>query len=101
MLSLKSTGKIFHAHISCLYLASVTRTRFDACRCAISIGLSEAKENPAAVIHGGAMTVTRYRSRGSQSAMWVEPSSAGCSSLTRRQRTQFGPNSGAPSLRLR
>ena len=32
--------------------------------------------------------------RGSQRAMWVAPSSAGFSSLTRRQRTQFGPNSG-------
>jgi hypothetical protein len=40
------------------------------------------------------MTVTRYRSRGSHKTMWVEPSSASCSSLTRRQRTQFGPNSG-------
>ena len=39
-------------------------------------------------------------SRGSQRAMWVAPSSAGFSSLTRRQRTQFGPNSGEPILRL-
>jgi hypothetical protein len=36
----------------------------------------------------------RQRSRGSHSTMWVAPSSAGCSSLTRRQRSQFGPNSG-------
>jgi len=40
------------------------------------------------------------RSRGSQSAMWVMPSSAGVSSLTRRARTQLVPNSGAPILRL-
>ena len=43
----------------------------------------------------------RYRSRGSHKAMWVAPSSIGCSSLTRRQRTQFGPNSGAAILRFR
>jgi len=43
----------------------------------------------------------RHRSRGSHRAMWVAPSSIGCSSLTRRQRTQFGPNSGAAILRFR
>jgi hypothetical protein len=42
----------------------------------------------------------RQRSRGSHRAMWVVPSSPACSSLTRRQRTQFGPNSGAAILRF-
>ena len=42
----------------------------------------------------------RQRSRGSHRAMWVAPSSPGFSSLTRRQRTQFGPNSGAAIFRF-
>ena len=41
------------------------------------------KKSPAAVAHGGAMV--GHRSRGSHRIMWVAPSSAGCSSLTRRQ----------------
>jgi len=53
--------------------------------------------SPAVVITAGHC---RQRSRGSHSTMWVAPSSAGRSSLTRRQRSQFAPNSGAASLRF-
>lgn len=41
------------------------------------------------------------RSRGSHRARCEVPSSIGVSSLTRRARTQLGPNSGAAILRFR
>ena len=63
---------------------------------------SRARQNPRRAERcGGASMRWAQRSRGSHSAMWVAPSSAGCSSLTRRQRTHWGPNSGQPILRLR
>ena len=59
---------------------------------------STKKKEPRRRDAGGATVLAQ--SRGSQRTMWVVPSSAGVSRLTRRQRSQLGPNSGAPILRL-
>ena len=65
--------------------------------CARAAGLSEERKPRRSDPRRGSGD---YWSRGSQRAMWVAPSSAGCSSLTRRQRTQFGPSSGAADLEV-
>jgi hypothetical protein len=59
---------------------------------------STKKKEPRRPDAGGATVLAQ--SRGSQRTMWVVPSSAGVSRLTRRRRSQLGPNSGAPILRL-
>ena len=60
--------------------------------------LDQKKKEPRRRDAGGATVLAQ--SRGSQRTMWVVPSSAGVSRLTRRQRSQLGPNSGAPILRF-
>lgn len=60
------------------------------------------EDKPRRMRSGGVFGSGRdQRSRGSHRARWEVPSSIGVSSLTRRARTQLGPNSGAAILRFR